>query len=165
MFAKPTANYHHRLTARLRTDPTFAFEFARTFRDIPPIAPEDMMPMALVTFDVSSDLRHQVSFGDIVLGAKVRPSAAPLPGREPWPARWALLIDVIEAWPESTMLLDWPLRYASVRAQLGCPVTAIVVVPTLELAIRVNELFSIEPELTPVVVVSDALRNTGGWMN
>lgn len=164
MFTKPS-NYHQLLTARLRCDPAFAFEFARKFRDIPPIDPEDMMPMMLATVAPSSEVASQVSFADVLLGANVKPTAAPLPGREPWPDRWALLIDVVDEWPASRMLIDWPLRYASLRAQFGCPVTGIVVVPTFELAVRVNELFSIEPELTPIVVVSDALRNTGKWVN
>jgi hypothetical protein len=164
MFAKPSP-YHRLLTARLRTDPAFAFEFARQFRDIPPIDPEDMMPMAVLTFDTLSEEPKHVTFADILLGATVKPTAKPLPGREPWPDRWALLIDIIEEPPPSTVLLDWPLRYASLRAQFGCPVTAIAVVPTFELALRLNELFSIEPELTPVVVVSDGLRNTGKWVN
>jgi hypothetical protein len=151
MFTQLT--YHQLLTARLRVDPTFAFEFARQFRDIPPIAPEDMMPMMLATIERPVSDPEQVSFADVLLG------------REPWPRRWALLIDVVDDWPPSSTLIGWPLRYASLRAQFGCPVTWITVVPTFELALRLNELFSIEPELTPVVVVSDALRNTGKWVN
>jgi hypothetical protein len=163
MFTQPT--YHHVLAARLRSDPTFAFDFARRFRDLPPTDPEDLTRMALLTVENPIDDPRCISFADVLVGAEIKPDAAPLPGREPWPQRWALLIDVIDDWPPSTVLLRWPLRYATLRAQLGCPVTHIVLVPSFELAIRLNELFAIEPELTPVVVISDALRNEGRWVN
>ncbi|MFV8756070.1 hypothetical protein ACNOYE_36425 [Nannocystaceae bacterium ST9] len=155
-FAKPDC--HRLLTTRLRNDPAFAFDFAREFRDIPPIDPDAIMPMLLASFEKHLDpALDRVSVADVLLAANVDPGATLLPGREPWPDRWMLLIDVVDE-TSPTMLLDWPLRYASLRAQFGCPLTAMVVVETLELAVRINEIFAIEPELTPVVVVSDALH-------
>jgi hypothetical protein len=55
------------------------------------------------------------------------------------------------------VLLDWPHRHASLRAKFRCPLTPFVVVPTFSLANYINELFGVEPELTPVVVVSEGI--------
>src|SRR5690349_2977577 len=106
MFTTPT--YHQLLGARLRTEPAFAFSFARQFRDIPPIAPHDMMQMAMICIENLIDDPDHVSFADVVIAAKVQPDAEALPGREPWPQRWGLLIDVVDEWPPPTVLLRWP---------------------------------------------------------
>jgi hypothetical protein len=148
---------HRMLSAHLRTDYTFAFDFARRFRDIPPIEPNDIDPMLLMTIQPRIGADPKVDAIDVMALGRVRPSAKTLPNREPWPEHWLLTIEILDSAPTPRVLLDWPHRQAMLRAQFRCPLTAFVVVPTFSLANYINELFAIEPELTPVVVVSEGL--------
>lgn len=145
---------HRSLAAQLRSDPAFAFEFARRFRDIPPVEPGDIDPMLLMTFQPQRGADVKMDMVDIALLGHVRPNAEKLPNREPWPDHWILTIDVVEDVPAFGVMFDWPYRDATLRAQFRCPVTSFVIVPSFTMAEYVNAVFAVEPELTPVVVVS-----------
>jgi hypothetical protein len=155
------ATCHRMLSAQLRTDPAFAFDFARRFRDIPPIEPDDIDPMLVVTLQPRKNADPKVDLVDVTALGRVRPEAQSLPNREPWPERWLLWMEIIEEAPPLQVLIDWPHRHALLRAQFRCPLTAFVVVPNFGLAKYINELFAIEPELTPVVVVSHGVYLPG----
>lgn len=158
MHAHTLPRFHDVLTARLMHDFPFAFEFAAKFRDVPPVEPDFIAPLLSLRIEPGRDLDDaEFDDGDLLLFAKVRSDAAPLPGRQPWPRTWALSLTCLDAAPPREALLGWPHRLATLRAQLRTPITAIVVVPNFELAVRVNEVFSVEPELTPAVIVSAAL--------
>jgi hypothetical protein len=148
---------HRMLSAHLRTDYAFAFDFARRFRDIPPIEPDDIDPMLLMTIQPRIGADPKVDAIDVMALGRVRPGAPTLPNRQPWPEHWLLTIEILDHAPAPRVLLDWPHRHATLRAQFRCPLTPFVVVPTFTLANYINDLFAIEPELTPVVVVSEGL--------
>lgn len=158
-----TPKFHHHLAERLRDDPAFAFAFARRIRDVPPVDESRLMQMIALSIRLNTDtLATLVHVPDVVLGAYVRRDAEPLPDREPWPRRWALLIEVLDSEPvDPAILVSWPLRHANLRATFGCPLTFIVVVPSHEIAKRIEELFSLEPELMPTLVVSSLLDESG----
>lgn len=149
---------HRMLCAHLRSDPTFAFEFARRFRDIPPVEPEDIDPLLVMTMYPRDDAEPDFDMVDITMLGRVRPDAKPLPNREPWPEHWLVSIEILDEAPPPRVVIDWPHRHALLRAQFRCPLTPFVVVPNFTLATYVNQLFSIEPELTPVVVVSQGIH-------
>jgi hypothetical protein len=152
-----TLTCHHLLSTHLRTDPGFAFDFARRLRDIPPVARDDIDPLLVMTMQPRPHQNPQLDFVDVMLLGHVRPSAETLPSREPWPECWLLSIDILDDAPAPRVMLDWPHRHALLRAQFRCPLTAIVLVPNFAMAQYVNVLFAVEPELTPVVVVSEAM--------
>lgn len=152
-----TDTCHHMLSAHLRTDPAFAFDFARRFRDIPPVEPDEIEPLLVMTVQARPNHQPATDIVDVMALGRVRPSAETLPNREPWPERWLLSIDILEDAPAPRVMLDWPHRYALLRAQFRCPLTAIVLVPNFAMAKYVNVLFAVEPELTPVVVVSQGM--------
>jgi hypothetical protein len=148
---------HRMLSAHLRSDPAFAFDFARRFRDIPPIEPDDIDPMLVMTVQPRRDGDPKVDMVDVMVLGRVRPDAETLPNREPWPEQWLLSIEILDEPPALHVMLDWPHRHALLRAQFRCPLTAFVVVPDFMLATYINQLFAVEPELTPVVVVSEGI--------
>jgi hypothetical protein len=156
---------HRMLSAQLRNDPVFAFDFARRFRDIPPIEPDDIDPMLAMTMKMRANEEPEIDMGDVTVLGCVRPDAKTLPGREPWPDRWLLSIEILDEAPALRLLLDWPHRHALLRAQFRCPLTSLVVVPDFTLAACVNQLFAIEPELTPVVVVSQGVYAPSSFTN
>lgn len=147
--------FHDRLAARLRSDPAFVFEFASRFRDVPPIDPEFVAPILTLCLPTEGKPLHFQR--DIVVIGKVPDDAPALPGRAPWPRGWLVSVQILDTLPPPDALLAWPHRTASLRAQLRFPVTSCVVVPNFALAVRINEIFAIEPELAPAVIVSEAL--------
>ena len=148
---------HRMLSTQLRNDPVFAFDFVRRFRDIPPIAPDDIHPMLVMSLLPRKGADPKIDMVDLTMMGEVRPDTKPLPDREPWPERWMVSIEILDQAPSLRVLIDWPHRYALLRAQFRCPLTPMVVVPTFSLANYINDLFAIEPELTPVVVVSQGV--------
>jgi hypothetical protein len=162
MHAHALPRFHDLLTARLMHDHAFAFAFAAKFRDVPPVEPDHIAPLLTMRLERGAGLDSaRIDADDLLLFAKVRDDAPALPGRQPWPRTWALSIACLDTAPPPEALLGWPHRLATLRAQLRTPVTSMVVVPSLALALRVNEVFGIEPELTPVVVVSEELGEAG----
>ena len=156
---------HRMLSEQLRNDPVFAFDFARRFRDIPPIEPDDIESMLVLSMKQPIDAETEIHMVDVTLLGHVRPDAKPLPNREPWPDRWLLSIEILDEAPALRLLLDWPHRHAVLRAQFRCPLTPFVVVPNFGLAACVNQLFAVEPELTPIVVVSQGIRAPSSFTN
>lgn len=156
-----TNTCHHMLSAHLRNDPAFAFDFARRFRDIPPVEPDDIEPLLVMTVQQRPHQQPTAELVDVMAMGHVLPNAETLPSREPWPERWLVSIDILEDAPAPRVMLDWPHRYALLRAQFRCPLTPIVLVPNFAMAEYVNVLFAVEPELTPVVVVSQGLYLPG----
>ncbi len=148
--------FHQAIVERLVTDLPFTFDFARRFRDVPPIDPDTIQSFgAMIMCHDGSFEQVSVARPSLVVSAKTLPGAEALPGREPWPESWALLLDVFGDEPvDLGLLLSWPVAHAKVREMLGCPVSHIALVPTWEMSVQVNEMFAVEPELMPIVVTS-----------
>ncbi len=153
----PADTCHRMLADQLRSDPVFAFDFARRFRDIPPIQPDDIDPLLVMTLRCPDEPEPDVDIVDVTVMGHVRPEARTQAGRAPWPERWLLSFEIVEEPPSLRVLIDWPHRHALLRSQFRCPLTPFVVVPNFTLATYVNQIFGIEPELTPAVVVSQGL--------